>query len=51
MQEDPITEFWRRRRREYQRHHKQEKRASERKAGARRIDVTLKGQTLADYER
>ena len=50
MAEDPIAEFRRRQRREYLRHRKQESRATARKAGARRIDVTLKGQALQDYE-
>jgi hypothetical protein len=50
MTEDPIAEFRRRLRREYLRHRKQESRAAARKAGARRIDVTLKGQALANYE-
>jgi len=50
MQEDPIAEFRRHSRREYLRHRKQASRAAARKAGARRIDVTLKGQALNDYE-
>src|SRR6516165_3083146 len=49
MSEDPIAEFRRRRRREYLRWHEQERRAADRKAGCRRIDVTLRGQALDDY--
>lgn len=36
-------------RREYLRQHQEARRAAERQDGARRIDVTLKGQMLDDY--
>jgi hypothetical protein len=49
--EDSIQYFRRWARRQYLTKHEQERRARAKAEGARRIDVTLRGQMLEDFER
>lgn len=49
MNKDFIRTLRRFARRDYLRRHEQERRAADRSAGARRIDVTLRGKMLDDF--